>query len=291
MEAQILEQHDAAGRPRSSIAGLRRFADAVVGEGDRPLEQLRKPRRDRPQRVLRIRLALRPPEMRAEDDASRRRARARTRSSAATRGSACRRSIVPFLIGTLKSTRISTRRPSSVRSLMRPSRHATGPSWRGDEPGRRSGSSSPTRCRTTRAPSRSRRPSRFVYGASTIDECGLPLKSIDTSGSVDVLAGCPSAARRRRLERGVDLVGRTSSCRRAPRGRRTETFGVGTRIAMPSSLPFSSGSTSPTAERRAGRRRDDRQRRGARAAQVLVRQVEQLLVVRVGVASSSSSPS
>ena len=28
----------------------------------------------------------------------------------------------------------------------------------------------------------------------------------------------------------------------------TDTFGVGTRIAMPSSLPFSSGSTSPTAE-------------------------------------------
>ena len=63
----------------------------------------------------------------------------------------------------------------------------------------------------------------------------------------------------------------------------TDTFGVGTRIAKPSSLPFSSGSTSPTAERRAGGRRDHRERRRARPPQILVRQVEQVLVVRVRV--------
>ena len=40
----------------------------------------------------------------------------------------------------------------------------------------------------------------------------------------------------------VDVFLSTSAARST-----TETFGVGTRIAMPSSLPFSSGSTSPTA--------------------------------------------
>ena len=63
----------------------------------------------------------------------------------------------------------------------------------------------------------------------------------------------------------------------------TETSGVGTRSDMPSSLPFSSGSTSDTAlaapvevgmmDTAAARAR----------AQVLVRQVEELLVVGVGV--------
>ena len=58
---------------------------------------------------------------------------------------------------------------------------------------------------------------------------------------------------------------------------------MGTRIEKPSSFPLSSGSTSPTRQRGAGRRRNHRQCGGARAAQVLVRQVEQLLIVRVGV--------
>ena len=45
-----------------------------------------------------------------------RRARARTGSSAATRGSACRRRSAPSFSGTLKSTRMKTRLPSRSRS-------------------------------------------------------------------------------------------------------------------------------------------------------------------------------
>ena len=52
---------------------------------------------------------------------------------------------------------------------------------------------------------------------------------------------------------------------------------------MPSILPLSSGHDERRRLGRAGRRRNDRQRRGARAAEVLVRQVEDLLVVRVAV--------
>src|SRR6185503_18895835 len=62
----------------------------------------------------------------------------------------------------------------------------------------------------------------------------------------------------------------------------TETFGVGTRNAIPSSLPLSCGSTSPTAAA-APVVVGMIESAAARAPQVLVRQVEQVLVVRVGV--------
>ena len=54
-------------------------------------EQLAEPRGHRLQADLGIRLALRPSQMRREDHARSRRRRARTESSAATRGCACRR--------------------------------------------------------------------------------------------------------------------------------------------------------------------------------------------------------
>ena len=87
----------------------------------------------------------------------------------------------------------------------------------------------------------------------------------------------------RGLERRVDSLRPSSFSSSSAVRSTTETFGVGTRSAMPSSLPLSAGSTSPTRRRRARRRRNDRQRRRARAAQILVRQVEQVLIVRVGV--------
>ena len=52
---------------------------------------------------------------------------------------------------------------------------------------------------------------------------------------------------------------------------------------MPSSLPFSAGRTTPIARAAPVRGRDHRQRRGPRPAQVLVGQVEDALVVGVGV--------
>src|SRR6185295_7372235 len=55
----------------------------------------------------------------------------------------------------------------------------------------------------------------------------------------------------------------------------TETFGVGTRIATPSSLPFSSGCTR--------RSRDHRHRRRTAAIEILVHGVERWLVASVGV--------
>src|SRR5215510_1841799 len=87
----------------------------------------------------------------------------------------------------------------------------------------------------------------FVSVASKIDEAGLWLKSIDTSWSVlysripfrSVAAACLTAA----------LTSSTLVARFATNARSTiETLIVGTRIAKPSSLPFSSGRTRPTAE-------------------------------------------
>src|SRR6266545_831758 len=99
-----------------------------------------------------------------------------------------------------------------------------------------------------------------------MDECGLPLKSIDTSSSVEYCRmpfSGPSAAAFRAALTSAPVVFLSTIAARST----TETFGVGTRIAKPSSLPFKSGSTSPTAS----------------ATPVLVRQVEQLLIVCVRV--------
>ena len=62
----------------------------------------------------------------------------------------------------------------------------------------------------------------------------------------------------------------------------TETFGVGTRIETPSSLPFSSGSTRPTALAAPVEVGIMRQRRGAGAVEILVHGVERRLVAGIG---------
>src|SRR5262249_53940581 len=93
----------------------------------------------------------------------------------------------------------------------------------------------------TRLPSTS-----AVEGRSTIDEWALPLKSTETSSSSVAsripLSGPAAAARNASLTAAgeADLAGSTVRAT-------TETVAEGTRIAMPSSLPLSSGSTRPTA--------------------------------------------
>src|SRR5581483_11575520 len=86
----------------------------------------------------------------------------------------------------------------------------------------------------------------FVYGASMIDECGLPLKSIDTSSSVDT-AMMPLSGPFAAAEKAAFTSGAVAGLFRIAARSTSETFGVGTRTEMPSSLPFNSGSTSPTA--------------------------------------------
>jgi hypothetical protein len=82
----------------------------------------------------------------------------------------------------------------------------------------------------------------LVDAASTMDEAGLPVKSMETSSCSSYarmpLSG-PSAAARRASFTSAAVTVRPSSQVRST----TETSGVGTRTAMPSILPFTSGIT------------------------------------------------
>src|SRR4051794_28026388 len=82
----------------------------------------------------------------------------------------------------------------------------------------------------------------FVFPASTMDEFGFPLKSIDTSGSsLNARIPCNSsfaASFRAWLTSSADVdlsTFITTSTR--------DTLGVGTRTEMPSNFPFNSGMT------------------------------------------------
>src|ERR1039457_7186382 len=82
----------------------------------------------------------------------------------------------------------------------------------------------------------------LVYSASKIAECGLPQKSIDTNSSVlyaRIFFIGPSAARRNALFTDSTVAGFSVVIVKST----TLTFGVGTRLAYPSSLPFTSGIT------------------------------------------------
>src|SRR6056297_940208 len=86
----------------------------------------------------------------------------------------------------------------------------------------------------------------LVWSVWNTEECGSWLKSLLTSWRSVYprmpLSG-PSAALRT-----AALISSASVARDAVKVRSTtDTFGVGTRIATPSSLPFNSGRTSPTA--------------------------------------------
>ena len=71
VEAQILQEDDAAATACLGDRFLRRLADAVGREHHRVLQQFRHPLRDRLQRVLGVWSALRASEMRAENDRGR----------------------------------------------------------------------------------------------------------------------------------------------------------------------------------------------------------------------------
>ncbi len=109
VEAQVLEQHDAA-RTMRCARRIRRRTDAVFGKRDRTAQQLTRSRGNRAETHLRIRLALRTAQMRREDDASRARV-----ERVLIVGSDSRMRVsspmTPPLSGTLKSTRMNTRRP------------------------------------------------------------------------------------------------------------------------------------------------------------------------------------
>src|SRR5262249_48997056 len=86
----------------------------------------------------------------------------------------------------------------------------------------------------------------LVWSSAKEDEAGLWLKSIDTSLSVTMsrmpFIG-PAAAAFMALLISSAVVARLATNFRST----SDTLGVGTRTDTPSSLPFNSGSTSPTA--------------------------------------------
>src|SRR5476651_2735250 len=86
----------------------------------------------------------------------------------------------------------------------------------------------------------------LVWSSAKEDDAGLWLKSTDTSLSCTTsrmpLSG-PSAAPLMALLISSTLVARLAQNFRST----SETLGVGTRTETPSSLPFSSGNTRPTA--------------------------------------------
>ena len=135
----------------------------------------------------------------------------RIRVSSATR---------PSSSGTFRSARTSTpcrrRRPSRTER----GTHSQLPAASADvrSRGRRAGTSSPTRCRTSRTPSPSS-PFAIVSSLSKMHEYGDCWMSVETSGSSST-AGSPRAARcRPRAERVVDLVDGDLAAERARRSR------------------------------------------------------------------------
>src|SRR3984885_12539559 len=100
-----------------------------------------------------------------------------------------------------------------------------------------------------------------------IDECGSWLKSVETLGASvkpKMPLSCCSAARLIAVLISSLEVARLATNLKSI----TDTFGVGTRIAVPSSRPASSGSTSPTAL--------------AAPVEVLMHLIERRLVIGVG---------
>src|SRR3989344_1868920 len=86
----------------------------------------------------------------------------------------------------------------------------------------------------------------WVCGRAAVDEAGLWLKSMDTSGSL-VTASTPFSAPLAAAS-SASLIWATVTDFEGTNFRSTtETFGVGTRIDEPSSLPARAGITRPSA--------------------------------------------
>ena len=121
-----------------------------------------------------------------------------------------------------------------------------------------------------------------VSRPSTIDECGLPTMSLETIGS-SVYCRMPSSVALGGLgERGVDLLDARllAGDERQVDDRAGRDGGADGEAVQ---LAVELGQHEADGLRGAGRRRHEVDRGGARAAQVLVRAVLEVLVGRVGV--------
>ena len=152
--------------------------------------------------------------------------------------------IAPFLIGTLKSTRTKTRLPVRSRSVTR------------------TGHLQPLLAEEAQQVDAAARIAPLVVVPRqdlhevAVHDAGVRRvedRRVGVAAEVDrdelaslycrmPFSGPSAAALNAALTSSFDVFLSTTTARST-----TETFGVGTRIAMPSSLPFSSGSTSPTA--------------------------------------------
>ena len=157
----------------------------------------------------------------------------------------------PSSSGTFRSARTSTRLPATSASRTERGQPHSGAaaapeaSPRSSRSGRRAGSCSPTRCRTSRRPSpSSRSPSsaRCRRCTSTASgRCRWRRAGRRRTGGTSP-SGPPAACGRRRSPRRV-----VTSCDSRTTRSVTEPVGTGARTEMPSSLPLRSGSTRPIA--------------------------------------------
>src|SRR5438046_10007023 len=91
------------------------------------------------------------------------------------------------------------------------------------------------------------RPETLVSVASNVDDAGAWLKSTETSGAL-LYWRMPASGPASEAAFMIALTSSTVVSRAATNDRSTsDTLIVGTRIAKPSSLPFNSGRTRPTA--------------------------------------------
>ena len=278
VEAHVLEQQDVAvapapprpaRRPRRRSRRTRRPARRAARPGARAPAPARRPGSGAPfgrprceQRITR---------------APRSRSAAIVGSAARMRVSSL---IAPSCSGTLKSTRQSTRRPATS-SASRPARERAG-----------------HRTFVIRSTSRLEKPHSLSYQEMTlawrpcaivsleskIDEYGVADDVLRDDLVLGVGEDALPAGPCRPCALTAALISSTLASRPSVQTRSTtEPSGTGTRIDMPSSLPLQLGDHDADRARRAGRGRDDRERRGACAAQVGVRHVVQALIARVGV--------
>ena len=283
-ESGIFQAHDVAGLHGRNDA-LGRLPDAVVGEPDRPLDDPRDLGGDRFERMLGI-APLRQPK--CESRITLPPLSASSVIAGAARSMRVASVTTSFSTGTFRSTRSRIRLPftstrSSVRNpvIGRPAAtvRATCPSQRLCLP---CGWRSPTHCRTSDI-TRTRLPSMtLVWSSAKVEEAGV----VEVDGD-KWLEGVVQDALQRTFRRSTyapcSLHHRHDSLTSNLRST-TDTFGVGTRIDMPSSLPLSSGRDHEAdGLGGTGRCRDHRHRCRAGAVEILVHRVQRRLVARIGV--------
>ena len=119
----------------------------------------------------------------------------------------------------------------------------------------------------------------MVEVESKIEEAGLWLKSIETSGSSQYCKTFPSEASAISALTASRLVGFETRTVKSTK----ETLMSGTRTAKPSSLPLSSGTTSPTAAAAPVLAGDHRGSGRACTTQIFVKDIGQNLIIGISV--------